>query len=94
MDITIKINTDNVAFSGGDFETVRILRELADKIESNGVEFVNLRDINGNKVGFVEFEGDDSDMKDEKEEELRDDDDDQCPDCLHQFSDCTCEDFK
>ena len=52
--ITITINTENAAFEDGDgnIELVRILRDLASKVES-GSNPETLRDINGNKVGTV-----------------------------------------
>jgi len=52
----IMIKTDNEAF--GEFpevEVARILRKLADKIETNGgLDDVSLMDVNGNKVGKAE----------------------------------------
>ncbi len=49
--ITIKIETENDAFHPlQEFETARILRELADRIETNS-EITTIRDVNGNKVG-------------------------------------------
>jgi uncharacterized protein (UPF0297 family) len=61
MDITITINTDNSAFEDSrDSEIARILHELADKIESRGINGVNkIRDFNGNQVGSVEVENED-----------------------------------
>lgn len=52
---TLTIATDNAAFDpneGGDVsgEVARILREVADKVESGRLEGV-LRDINGANVG-------------------------------------------
>ena len=60
MNVTIKIDCDNAAFTECDdatYETARILRELADKIEghphfSPGFE-LPLRDSNGNDVGSL-----------------------------------------
>jgi len=57
MKIKIQINATNAAFEDNEsFETARILRELADKIEghpnfSPGHDQA-LRDLNGNEVGF------------------------------------------
>jgi len=55
MDYQITINTENAAFNeagdNGAFETARILRRLADDVESMGLCEYNLRDGNGNKVG-------------------------------------------
>lgn len=56
--IRIEINTDNAAFDGynGYLETVRMLRDIADRVESGslGTErgyHQGIRDINGNFVG-------------------------------------------
>ena len=53
--IKIDLENDALADSGNLFEAARILRELADKIEScNHAElskYQNLRDINGNTCG-------------------------------------------
>ena len=61
--ITVKITTDNDAFKaeGGDQgaeEAARILRVAADAIEDcpNGEMEMSLRDINGNRVGFIKWE--------------------------------------
>ena len=56
MKITIKIDTKNDAFQGGNNggETARILRELADRISNEQLSRHsnrNLRDVNGNVVG-------------------------------------------
>lgn len=53
--ITITLTTDHAAFEdNSSIEVARILRDLAERIERNGMEsgdeFV-LRDYNGNKVG-------------------------------------------
>lgn len=55
------INTDNAAFEGEDkaAEVARILRDIADKVEREGVQwhFQTIRDVNGNDVGrFAEKE--------------------------------------
>ena len=56
---TVTIKTDNAAF--GDHtvnEVARILREVADRIETDGDERrdgLTLRDVNGNTVGRAGF---------------------------------------
>lgn len=53
--LTLTIEANNDAFHDSkEQEVARILRELADKIES-GADEVILRDINGNRVGIAEF---------------------------------------
>lgn len=57
--ITITINTGNDAFHNPgppSFEVARILRQLADKLENNGVQAGEhkLMDINGQSVGKIE----------------------------------------
>ena len=58
MEVWLKIDTDNAAFSDGrEIEVARILRETASKIEcqnhfSDGFD-MPLRDINGNETGFI-----------------------------------------
>lgn len=53
--ITIEINTTNSAFEGcQEMELARILRKLADSLES-GLAPSRLMDINGNKTGQVEY---------------------------------------
>ena len=48
---TLKLNTDNAAFSyDAAMEVARILREAANKLES-GFTDTKLRDYNGNVVG-------------------------------------------
>lgn len=52
--ITITIETGNVAFDDHPATEVgRILRDLADRFEYQGVVPDHLRDINGNTVGSV-----------------------------------------
>lgn len=48
----IKFETDNAAFKGrhGHIETVRILREIAEKIVDGHLEG-KIRDVNGNTIG-------------------------------------------
>lgn len=53
MHTVIQINQDNAAFENEPAtETARILRKLADRIESGDTP-ENLWDINGNKTGTV-----------------------------------------
>lgn len=65
MDIKITINTDNAAFHEDDMpwteEAVRILRRLANRMESAGEGFdgATLMDVNGNKVGDCEVSPED-----------------------------------
>lgn len=60
-ELTFRLNTDNVAFHPADngvSEVVRILRDLAQRIKRDGLPGerpVGLRDINGNRVGHVEY---------------------------------------
>lgn len=55
MYFKLHINTNNAAFDGDNkqHELSRLLRDIADKIESNGVSwcYQNIRDYNGNIVG-------------------------------------------
>jgi hypothetical protein len=52
IDIEIKINCDNSAFTGmPEYETARILRDLAQKLEQRGMEDIPCMDLNGNRVG-------------------------------------------
>ena len=51
----LEFETDNSAFEDMDFETVRILRELASKIE-NGIFPESIKDINGNTIGKVHID--------------------------------------
>ena len=55
QNITITIDTSNAAFDDnqGAHEIARILRELADSYDANGLQFHKLYDINGNPVGYV-----------------------------------------
>ena len=60
---TLKVNigTTGAAFedAGAEVETARILKALASRIESNGIEAgqeLTLRDMNGNKVGIASYE--------------------------------------
>lgn len=55
MTFTIKIDTENAAFSPAGPEVARILREIAHDVEAQGIlmfdRYQTLRDINGNDVG-------------------------------------------
>ena len=53
MHISLTMNVDNAAFKGENMvpEIVRILRKLADDIDTNGVRGMKLRDVNGNTSG-------------------------------------------
>ena len=56
MKFIIRIDLENAAFADGDegAELARILRKMADSIESAGEAprcFENVRDVNGNTVG-------------------------------------------
>ncbi len=53
----VALCTDSAAFSDGPgLEIARILRELADEVESgNLTPVIRLRDINGNRVGFASY---------------------------------------
>lgn len=54
--IKITINTVNAAFDGAwQHEVARILRELADTLENVQRQPESLLDVNGNKVGKVEY---------------------------------------
>ena len=59
--------TDNAAFTDGlcRYETSRILRNLAKKIEA-GANEGSIIDINGNSIGHFQFE---DDAEEEEEEE-------------------------
>lgn len=52
----VLLSTDNAAFEDGrDFETARILRDVAGRLE-NGESGGTVRDINGNRVGDYGFQ--------------------------------------
>jgi hypothetical protein len=53
--VTIKIETNNAAFQDGYFEeeVARIIKEAAERV-CHGDGCHALRDINGNKVGYIE----------------------------------------
>lgn len=54
LQLKITIETINAAFDAApEIECARILREMADRMESTDIPPV-LRDINGNKCGSVE----------------------------------------
>jgi hypothetical protein len=53
LQLQITINTTNAAFDlSPEIECARILREMADRLESTGIPPVP-RDINGNRCGSV-----------------------------------------
>jgi hypothetical protein len=52
MKAHIEVTMDNAAFDEPAFELARILRELANSIERNGIGCdKRLMDVNGNRVG-------------------------------------------
>ena len=53
--LKIEIEMDNDAFEEG-FELPRIMKGLADYFNHELPDSFPIRDINGNKVGFVRFE--------------------------------------
>lgn len=58
MRFEVHIGMDNAAFEdeGKENELARILRELADRVESSELEpqdVMRLLDVNGNRVGFA-----------------------------------------
>jgi hypothetical protein len=55
---TLKFDTKNAAFDDGgtEAETVRILREIAEKIEA-GIDDGAVYDVNGNRVGDFRLTG-------------------------------------
>lgn len=55
MTASITIKMDNAAFEQPATELGRILRELAEKIEQTDTDQENLRDINGNRVGYFQI---------------------------------------
>lgn len=58
--VRIHIDTDNAAFEdmGKATEIGRILRDLAGRIESEGIDTATLKDINGNTVGNFDYHAD------------------------------------
>ena len=68
--LTIEIETGNAAFADGNeaAELARILREAAQRIE-HGCTGFPLRDNNGNRVGYCEYEPSEYDDDDSEEEE-------------------------
>lgn len=59
---TVVIDCNNDAFGDClDFEVTRILRDIADKIESSGLSgfYETIRDVNGNDVGRFAIKNDD-----------------------------------
>jgi len=61
MVIGLNISTTTSAAFGEDprFETARILRVAADKVEAQGIgwDHIHLHDINGNRVGDISASG-------------------------------------
>lgn len=56
MRLEIKIDCDNAAFEVREAELARILRKLADDIESgDDLACVTLFDVNGNRVGNAQL---------------------------------------
>jgi len=58
MQFTLTFSTDGDAFwTDGDGEVARILRALANKIETTGAQqhAVSIRDVNGNTVGTYQL---------------------------------------
>lgn len=55
--LEVHLATSGAAFENhGDFEVSRILRELADRIENQGLpleDIIRLKDTNGNRVGYA-----------------------------------------
>ena len=52
--VNIRIETSNAAFEEKPlYEVARILRRLADDLTTHGWEPGNLRDLNGNTVGYI-----------------------------------------
>lgn len=49
--IDLSIDCGNDAFTHIEFEIVRILKDLCEKLNNNGLAPYNLKDINGNNVG-------------------------------------------
>lgn len=55
----LEFSTDNAAFDPLDGEVVRILREVADRIDRVGIDYGDRRtvhDLNGNTVGSFKVE--------------------------------------
>lgn len=55
--LKIEFTTSNNAFSEGDYETVRILREITNDI-FDGFKSGIILDINGNKIGEWDYKND------------------------------------
>lgn len=56
MKLIVNIKTDNAAFTDGQNEVDRLLREVVDQIGEGETER-NLYDINGNRVGNYKVTG-------------------------------------
>lgn len=57
MNATIKVKMDNAAFDEPGAELARILRDIAERIESGEVMAFTLFDVNGNAVGSFQVKG-------------------------------------
>ena len=79
MQMKIELSMDNAAFGeAAGMEAARILRKLADRIEYDILVsdvFVPLQDVNGNRVGYAEVEGEEDDDEYEDDDEDEGDDD-------------------
>lgn len=53
-EFTLAVTTENAAFEDKPYETARILREVADRIE-RGHDAGVIWDVNGNRVGEFDF---------------------------------------
>jgi hypothetical protein len=52
--VDVKLKTDNAAFDDDlEAEVVRILRDLAQRIEDEGLSSKSVLDINGNLIGLL-----------------------------------------
>ena len=53
MSVNIKFKTGNAAFDGDDkpYEIARILRSIAYEIDNGNMSDIDVRDVNGNRVG-------------------------------------------
>lgn len=54
----VRFETDNAAFDGAEFpEIAETLRRLADRVECPETTYGSVRDVNGNTIGFWEWDG-------------------------------------
>ena len=66
--ITIRIETGNAAFEDSPTgEIARLLRDLADRFEQDGIPPSTLHDLNGNFCGEVQIVGDEDDEGQDRE---------------------------